>query len=72
VEVPLLLVADYANVTDNGKLNVMGIFQRLHAREFPARHPVMQLVIKLVAGPGEYGESRRLTVRLLDADARNE
>jgi len=35
----LLLVADYANVTDNGKLNVMGIFQRLHAREFPARHP---------------------------------
>ncbi len=64
----LLLAADYANITGDGKLNVMGIFNEISAFEFPARHSSMHLVVKLGAELGEYGESRNLVVRLFDAD----
>lgn len=64
----LLLAADYANVTGDGKLNVMGIFDVIRASSFPARYPSMHLVIKLGAELGEFGETRALSVKLLDAD----
>lgn len=64
----LLLAADYANVTREGKLNVMGIFSEINALNFPARHPSMHLVVKLGAELSEYGGTRDLTVKLLDAD----
>ena len=64
----LLLAADYANVTGEGKLNVMGIFGEIRAPSFPTRHPSMHLVVKLVAELGEDGQTRHLTVKLLDTD----
>ena len=64
----LLLAADYANITGDGKLNVMGIFNDINAFSFPARHPSMHLVAKLGAELGEYGQIRDFTVKLLDAD----
>lgn len=66
----LLLVADYANITENGKLNVMGIFQELNSFEFPARHSSMHLVIKLIAELGEFGETQDLKVQLQDEDGK--
>ena len=65
----LFLVADYANITREGKLNVMGIFNDIYAQTFPARHSSMHLVAKLGAELGEYGQTRDFTVKLLDADA---
>ena len=64
----LLLATDYANVTSDGKLNVMGIFRDINAVNFPARHSSMHLVVKLGAELGEYGDTRTLTVKLLDPD----
>ncbi len=64
----LLLAADYANVTGDGKLNVMGIFREINASSFPARHPSMHLVIILGAELGEYGQTRNLVVKLFDVD----
>ena len=64
----LLLAADYANVTGDGKLNVMGVFNEVKAANFPARHPSMHLVVKLGAELGEYGQTRQLTVHLHDPD----
>lgn len=64
----LFLAADYANITREGKLNVMGIFDDIYAQSFPARHTAMHLVIKLGAELGEYGQERNFTVKLLDAD----
>jgi hypothetical protein len=66
----LLLAADYANITGEGKLNVMGVFNEIRAPNFPARQPSMHLVVKLAAELGEYGQTRHLTVRLLDADGK--
>ena len=62
----LFLAADYANITREGKLNVMGIFNDIYAQTFPARHSSMQIVIKLGAELGEYGQARDFTLKLLD------
>lgn len=64
----LFLAADYANITGDGKLNVMGVFNDIYSFNFPARHPSMHLVAKLGAELGEYGQTRSFTVRLLDED----
>ena len=68
MKLELFLAADYANITGDGKLNVMGIFRVVKATNFPARHPSMHLVIKMVAELGEYGVSRNLFVKLLSPD----
>ena len=64
----VLLTADYANITSDGKLNVMGIFRVINATNFPARHTSMHLVLKLGAELGEYGTERILTVKLMSPD----
>jgi len=65
----LFLAADHANITGDGKLNVMGIFNEIFSYNFPARHSSMHLVGKLGAELGEYGQTRNFTIKLLDEDA---
>jgi hypothetical protein len=69
VDLSYLLVADYANITREDKLNVMGIFSNINAHHFPAIHPEMYLVAQLTAGPFEYGRDCEITVKLIDEDA---
>lgn len=63
-----LLIADYANVDREGKLNVMGIFNQIYSRGFPTRHPEMRVIISLRATPAEARRTRHVEVKLLDAD----
>jgi|SRR3990172_2157277 len=70
MEVPLALLADYANVSREGKLNVMGVFNRIWATEFPTVHPEMQLVFRLEAGPAERGQDTKIEIKLLDEDGK--
>lgn len=69
MDLRVLLVADYANVTKEDKLNVMGIFTNITARKFPALHPEMWLIAMLSAAPSEYGQTRKVTIKLLNEDA---
>jgi len=64
----LFLTADYANITRDGKLNVMGIFNDVFSYNFPTRHPSIYLVGKLGAELEEYGQIRHFTIKLLDED----
>ncbi len=64
----LFLAADYANITGDGKLNVMGIFRVINATNFPARHASMHLVIRMIPELGEYGVTRDLKVILREPD----
>lgn len=68
MEVTLALLCDAANTTAEGKLNILGTFDRISAREFPMVHPAMSLVLRLSASPAEVGKSRDLAIRILDAD----
>lgn len=65
-----LLAADYANIAQGGKINVMGIFRTIYATTFPAKHLSMTLVVKLGANLGEFGQERQLIIKLLDADGK--
>lgn len=66
----ILLVADYANVDQGGKLNVLGAFGRIYAPQFPAVHASMHLVIKLGADFEDFGKQQGLQIRFRDADGK--
>jgi hypothetical protein len=66
----MMLMADYANIAEGGKINVMGIFRSIKARSFPARHPQMSLVAKLEGELGEEGLEREISIILREDDGK--
>jgi hypothetical protein len=68
MEVVLSALADAANTTDTGKLNVLGVFQTIYTSAVPARHPQMYLVLRFKASPGEKGHEHQLRFVLVDED----
>jgi hypothetical protein len=69
MEVTLAVLADYANVTKEGKLNVMGLFTHINARALPYLHPQMLLVWEAEAGPAEWETRKDVEIKLLDEAA---
>jgi len=69
MEVDLAVIADAANVSQEGKLNILGVFDTIWAREFPFRHASMVFVVRMNADFTEQG-AHRMEVRLMDADGR--
>lgn len=67
MEVELAVVADAANVSQEGKLNVLGIFDTIWGPSFPLRHGTMVFVVRVEGEFTEQGE-HRLELRLMDAD----
>jgi hypothetical protein len=55
MEVDLALLADAATIDGSGKLNILGVFDRLGTSAFPTRHPRMSLVLRFSAGIHELG-----------------
>jgi hypothetical protein len=68
MDVSLAVLADYANVSREGKLNIMGIFDRIFARQLPGQFPPMQLVIRIDARFSELGREHSMEIRLMDPD----
>ena len=68
MDVTLAVLADYSNVSREGKLNIMGIFDRIWAKSFPAVHPVAQLIMRFECGPAEFGTEKEIKIVVLDAD----
>lgn len=56
MEVDLALLADAATIDSSGKLNILGIFDRLTTSSFPTRHPRLSLVLRFSAGLAEVGK----------------
>lgn len=56
MEVDLALLADAATIDGSGKLNILGIFDRLGTSSFPTRHPRLCLVLRFSAGVHEVGK----------------
>ena len=70
MEIAVALLADYANVSQEGKLNVLGIFTQLNAQSFPCVHPQLQLIIMWQAPRTESGRKKDMEIRLDDADGK--
>ena len=70
MEVTLAVVADYANISQEGKLNIMGIFDTIQAERLPVVHPTMKLVTTFEFSRAEEGYKHPFEVRLIDADGK--
>jgi len=70
MELTNLLVADYAAFDTSRKINIIGAFRKISSREFPFLYPQMYLFIELNPALGEYGETRKLRIRLVDEDGK--
>lgn len=68
LKVALGLLADYANVSREGKLNILGIFEQISAQSVPAVHPQMQLVMALEADRVDADREQKIGIELIDAD----
>jgi hypothetical protein len=55
-------------VTAEGKLNILGIFDRINVHELPAVHPQMHVILRLEAHPAERGRGHNIEIRLHDPD----
>lgn len=68
MEATLAVAADYANVTSDGKLNIMGIFQEFNPAGFPAAGQPMFVVMSWIAGPAEVGSQKDVRVAFVDSE----
>lgn len=67
MQVDLAVLADYAAVTQEGKLVIAGIFDRVVASRMPWQHPSMSLVFRMSVEPGEVRE-HALHLQCVDPD----
>lgn len=70
MQIALALLADYANISREGKLNILGIFEQIAAHSLPASHPQMQLVMTLEADGAEADRDHKIEIQLIDADGK--
>jgi hypothetical protein len=68
MKIPVALLADEANISQEGKLNVLGAFDRIAAARFPTLHPRMVFVFRVHAEYADAGERFATRVRLMDED----
>ncbi len=59
------MFADAANLSQEGKLNVLGVFDAVHVGQFPALHPRATFVVRLKAAVSDVG-THALTLRWIN------
>jgi hypothetical protein len=64
MDVTLAVLADFANSSADGKLNILGIFDTVYAEEYPAVHPEMKLVARFRIHPAEIGQKKHIEIQL--------
>ena len=64
MHVAFALFADAANVSQEGKLNILGVFDALHVGTAPAIHPRAHLVVHIKGTSGDIG-THTVTLRWL-------
>lgn len=71
MEVALAALADAANVSREGKLNLTGIFDTIWCRSFPVVHPLCVFAFRLRFEYEDKQKDHHLDVSLLDADGQS-
>jgi uncharacterized protein DUF6941 len=67
MDVQLAVLADAANISQDGKLNILGEFDTIYAVETPAVWPVMFFVAKVKISEAD-GAHHRFELRVLNDD----
>ena len=68
MKVKFAVLADYANITREGKLNVLGIFDVINAPSFPVVLPPFYVVVSYEADAAEFGSQKNIEIVLCDDD----
>jgi hypothetical protein len=68
MEVKLSLLSDYASVSLEGKLSILGIFEQINPPILPLAIPLMYLVTMFEASPVESNSTKQLRIVLAGAD----
>ena len=55
MNVSFALFADAANISQEGKLNILGVFDALQVATIPAVHPRATMIVRLKASPEDAG-----------------
>ena len=63
LELELLIISDYASVSKEGKISIMGIFDKVNIKKLPARHGQMYLVAVI---KGEPWSEHKIEVEITD------
>lgn len=66
----LAVLADYANISQEGKLNIMGVFSDINPPVLPFPLPTMCLVAAFQASPAEVGQQKTLRIALLEDEGK--
>ena len=70
MDVAFAMLADAANVSREGKLNILGAFDRIQGSKFPLTWPRMMLVTRFIASAAEFGSEKSLEIVTMDADGK--
>ena len=70
MKVRWVVLCDFANMSKEGKLNLMGVFDQITSKNYPAIHPSMFLVIRFDVDPAEFGHQQKIIVKLADEDGK--
>lgn len=68
MKISMAVLADEANVSTEGKLNVMGVFDRIAASDFPVIHPRMVFAFRVEADSADSGRVIPMRVTMEDED----
>lgn len=68
MKISMASIADEANISQDGKLNILGIFDRIAAADFPVVHPKMVFAFRVQADFGDGGRSFPVAIQLMDGD----
>lgn len=70
MQVLIAALADYANVTQDGKLNVMGAFDTIIAKQFPAVLPLAVIALRLTLDYEDRSAAHSLELVIVNQDGR--
>lgn len=68
MEVTLAVLCDYANTSQDGKLNILGVFGGINATALPVVIPQMFVVVSIEAAPTEAGQEFQFELLLWGED----
>jgi hypothetical protein len=68
MDVKLAVLADFASISREGKLNIMGIFDEINAPSFPVALPIFYVVVSYSARATEFETDKTLQIALQTED----
>jgi hypothetical protein len=70
MDVKLAVLADYASISLEGKLNIMGIFDEINAPSLPVILPIFYVVVSYSTRATEFDADKNLEIALQTEDGR--